>query len=1001
MKAILPAVALFDLAAAQVAAAPSCDGYTVSNAGNASLNGCYKSAGQLFGAPRFVKDSYSELFRYCGAGCPMSTEAWRIGLPVADSPSCSSLNASCWTLKRAFYTMPCVVEWPSHDGWISWGYAHNLSKPLLQGPKLSPSCAGPGPAPAPGPGPAPGTPGTQCGYTARAELAGHPSSEFASDVPVPWGTKCNCVDVPGTTACAAVDMAQESSPKQCTPDLRSIPADLTRPPMRTDLIEPVAGSRTKQTHPDFAHTAAYHALYLPPQWKKGSGVKLPVLVEYSGNGPWAGSPGVGDGHWADKDVSTGRPEDQNMGYGISGGQGFIWVSMPLLTADLESHTNISTFWWGCNNTMAFAKGACGTYDLTPTLEYTKKTVASVLAEYGGDPDNVYAMGWSRGAIAAGYIALHDDEIAKIWKGFIPFSHIDGMIEWGYPGSGVDDAKVRYRRAAGKHIFVTAECDVATNCQHEFLKQSGILAPNFTTPAVNFTFVNSGFRNHNDMWLLRPSVARIRLRRWLRDVMSLPAQLPECTAGVLPPFCFCTLRCPGDCCAAVGSSSNASSKPPVCSRQTMFDDFSGTELNTSIWTKLDQIHRGGLYHPDNVEVRDGKLWMKTAPANRTMADQLWFMSSGAVNTSNRFQQKYGVFEVTAMPYYCPSHVKENASKEFAFISHNTFWMYGFVEQPVGAQAKTCNCPEEFDVWEMGAQNWHLTGDERQNQYTNVSKYCETCTGPFAATAITATTTATATTVAAAVVTPAGAATAVGDVPGACPGGYIVSGGGASELDGCYSPLATKYKGTVRYGLKGTSGVYTNASLFRYPAQPDMNPEHWPWRLGTLNDDGLLGQAFYTSPCATPSPMKYGWTRWGNCPDPPPLLQAGAGVAALSTTCPPPTGAPPGSGDCSQLKMQVFTLEWREHVARVFVDGQLMSEFSTATYADELDFNYFGKYNDEIIYGGKGPGSTAIDWVQQPLFLSFTSCIMNNVPLATGGHVDGSPMYFVVDSVRVCE
>jgi len=34
---------------------------------------------------------------------------------------------------------------------------------------------------------------------------------------------------------------------------------------------------------------------------------------------------------------------------------------------------------------------------------------------------------------------------------------------------------------------------------------------------------------------------------------------------------------------------------------MYDDFAGTELNASLWTKLDQIHRGGLYHPDNVEV----------------------------------------------------------------------------------------------------------------------------------------------------------------------------------------------------------------------------------------------------------------------------------------------------------------------------------------------------------------------------------------------------------------
>ena len=206
----------------------------------------------------------------------------------------------------------------------------------------------------------------------------------------------------------------------------------------------------------------------------------------------------------------------------------------------------------------------------------------------------------------------------------------------------------------------------------------------------------------------------------------------------------------------------------------------------------------------------------------------------------------------------------------------------------------------------------------------------------------------------------------------------------------------------YTLQGSRGVYTNASLFRYPAsgQPDKD---WPWRIGTLRGE-LLAQAFYTSPCATPTPMVYGWAKWGGAvADPPPVLQAGAGAPSLSATCPPPPRGvhPPGSGDCSQLKMQTFTLEWRRDFARMFVDGELMSEFSTATYTDEVEFNYFDKYNDEMIYGGKGPGSVAIDWIQQPLFLAFTSCIMDNVPLASGSHVDGSPMYFVVDSVRVCE
>ena len=203
------------------------------------------------------------------------------------------------------------------------------------------------------------------------------------------------------------------------------------------------------------------------------------------------------------------------------------------------------------------------------------------------------------------------------------------------------AKARYRRAAGKPIFVTAECDIATNCEREFLSQSGILSQS----GANFTFVNTGFRNHNDLSFLRPSVMRIRLRRWLREAMGLPAKLPKCEGGALPPFCACTLDCPDGCCTA---DNPAAAKPPICQHETMRDDFNGNTLNTSVWTALDQIHRGGLYHPSNVAVHDGKLWMKTAPKNRTESGQLWFMSSGAVNSSNRFQQRYGVFEGEAAP-----------------------------------------------------------------------------------------------------------------------------------------------------------------------------------------------------------------------------------------------------------------------------------------------------------------------------------------------------------------
>ena len=80
------------------------------------------------------------------------------------------------------------------------------------------------------------------------------------------------------------------------------------------------GLRVRETHPAYASTKAYHALYLPSDWTNHSAKRYPLLVEFMGNGPWT------DG----EDVSTGRPEDSNLGYGISGGKGFVWVSMPFL-----------------------------------------------------------------------------------------------------------------------------------------------------------------------------------------------------------------------------------------------------------------------------------------------------------------------------------------------------------------------------------------------------------------------------------------------------------------------------------------------------------------------------------------------------------------------------------------------------------------------------------------------------------------------------------------------
>ncbi len=261
------------------------------------------------------------------------------------------------------------------------------------------------------------------------------------------------------------------------PDLSTVPVDLATPPMTTGAPEP--GKRVRQTIAGYEGTAVHHALYLPTDWREGR--KYPVIVEYAGNGNYKNRYG---------DVSLGTVDGSNLGYGMSGGQGFIWVCMPYVNK-AEGRNQIT--WWG---------------DVEATVDYCKRTVRDVCARHGGDPDAVILCGFSRGAIACNFIGLHDDEIAGLWRGFVAYSHYDGVRTWPYEGSDRESALVRLRRLNGRPVFVCHEGSVEAT--RAYVKASGVKAP--------FTFVPIPFRNHNDTWTLRDIPERRRLREWLKDTL---------------------------------------------------------------------------------------------------------------------------------------------------------------------------------------------------------------------------------------------------------------------------------------------------------------------------------------------------------------------------------------------------------------------------------------------------------------------------------------------------
>lgn len=131
------------------------------------------------------------------------------------------------------------------------------------------------------------------------------------------------------------------------PDFRSIEADLKVPPLVEENIGP--GLRTKIRCAQYQNEF-YHILYLPMDWKPHK--KFPVIVEYSGNGPY---------HDRNGDISTGLVEGSKLGYGLSGGVGYIWLCLPYLNS--KGTENVRKWWGDAPN-----------YDPIPTVEYCKRTV---------------------------------------------------------------------------------------------------------------------------------------------------------------------------------------------------------------------------------------------------------------------------------------------------------------------------------------------------------------------------------------------------------------------------------------------------------------------------------------------------------------------------------------------------------------------------------------------------------------------------------------------------
>lgn len=259
-------------------------------------------------------------------------------------------------------------------------------------------------------------------------------------------------------------------------NLNRVKSDLEVPAVTED--KPAASRRFRMTLPDYADWKLAHAVYLPKGWKANG--KYPVLVEYPGNGGY-------ENRYGDK--STGRVEDCKLGYGISGGEGYIWVCLPFVDPKTKGH---ALNWWG---------------DPDATAAYCRAAVTQVCGRFGGDTGAVVLCGFSRGALACGYIGLRDDQTAKLWRAMIAHSHFDGVREWDYADSDAESAGQRLGRLAARPLYISQERSVAEI--EKYLDGTKVKATVRVLP----------YPNHTDEWVLKDIPERAELRAWLSRALD--------------------------------------------------------------------------------------------------------------------------------------------------------------------------------------------------------------------------------------------------------------------------------------------------------------------------------------------------------------------------------------------------------------------------------------------------------------------------------------------------
>jgi len=253
----------------------------------------------------------------------------------------------------------------------------------------------------------------------------------------------------------------------------TMPAGRLEVPPVEDAV-PAPGKRVRYRPGGGDEGGIYSILHLPEDWTEGG--TYPVIAEFPGNIFFI--PGC---------YSTGLPDQCIIGYGMTKGRGSICVGLPFV--DPATGT-ISEHGWG---------------DPDATADHAVRMMEEICAKFGGDRANLVLTGFSRGALACGYIGLRNDRIAALWKGFHACQHYDGD---GWNGATLEGALERAKRFRGRSVFQTDNSPVAFQSVMEAMNTEVIWA-------------NSRLGAHATAMFLDDRESTRQLREWYRRLVSTP------------------------------------------------------------------------------------------------------------------------------------------------------------------------------------------------------------------------------------------------------------------------------------------------------------------------------------------------------------------------------------------------------------------------------------------------------------------------------------------------